>query len=113
LKDKQALSLQVEQDREAYVAGRIAQLKQALDEVDGLAAPGELPDAAVGESGLEITLLTNSVPEEASVLMRRAYALLLHIKITDLLLEVDGWTGFSQHFTHIKTGNPQRISSCC
>jgi TnpA family transposase len=52
--------------------------------------------------------LTNSVPEEASVLMRRAYALLPHIKITDLLLEVDRWTGFSQHFTHIKTGEPAK-----
>jgi hypothetical protein len=108
LKDKQALSLPVEQDRDAYVAGRIAQLKQALDEVDGLAARGELPDAAVSESGLKITPLTNSVPEEASVLMRRAYALLPHIKITDLLLEVDRWTGFSRHFTHIKTGEPAK-----
>jgi TnpA family transposase len=108
LKDKQALSLPVEQDRDAYVAGRIAQLKQALEEVDGLAARGELPDAAVSESGLKITPLTNSVPEEASVLMRRAYALLPHIKITDLLLEVDRWTGFSRHFTHIKTGEPAK-----
>jgi hypothetical protein len=38
--------------------------------------------------------------------MRQAYALLPHIKITDLLLEVDRWTGFSQHFTHLKTGQP-------
>ena len=36
--------------------------------------------------------------------MRQAYALLPHIKITDLL--VDRWTGFSQHFTHLKTGQP-------
>jgi hypothetical protein len=40
--------------------------------------------------------------------MRRAYALLPHIKITDLLLEVDRWTGFSRHFTHIKTGEPAK-----
>ena len=38
--------------------------------------------------------------------MRQAYALLPHIKITDLLLEVDRWTGFSRHFTHLKTGQP-------
>ena len=36
--------------------------------------------------------------------MRRAYALLPHIKFIDLLLEVDRWTGFSKHFTHLKTG---------
>ena len=99
---------EVEQDRDAYVAGRIAQLKQSLDEVDGLTARGELPDAAVNESGLKITPLANTAPEEASVLMRRAYSLLPHITITDLLLEVDRWTGFSRHFTHLKTGEPAK-----
>ena len=38
--------------------------------------------------------------------MRQAYALLPHVKITDLLLEVDRWTGFGRHFTHLKTGQP-------
>jgi len=36
--------------------------------------------------------------------MQRAYSLLPHIKITDLLIEVDSWTGFTNHFTHIKNG---------
>ena len=108
LRTKQSLSLPVELDGDAYVAKRIAQLKQSLDEVDGLASRGELPDAAVSESGLKITPLTNTVPEEASVLMRHAYSLLPHIKITDLLLEVDRWTGFSKHFTHLKTGEPAK-----
>jgi len=35
-----------------------------LDEVNGLAARGELPDAAVSESGLKITGLANTVPEK-------------------------------------------------
>jgi TnpA family transposase len=108
LRTSQGLSLPVEHNGDAYVAGRISLLKQSLDEVNGLAARGELPDAAVSESGLKITPLTNAVPEEASVLMRRAYALLPHIKITDLLLEVDHWTGFSKHFTHLKTGEPAK-----
>jgi TnpA family transposase len=46
-----------------------------------------------------------AVPEEADALMRQAYALLPHLKITDLLLEVDGWTGFTRHFTHMKTND--------
>jgi TnpA family transposase len=36
--------------------------------------------------------------------MQQAYALLPHIKITELLMEVDEWTGFTRHFTHIKNG---------
>jgi hypothetical protein len=38
--------------------------------------------------------------------VRLPRALLPHIKITDLLLEVDRWTGFSRHFTHLKTEQP-------
>jgi hypothetical protein len=49
--------------------------------------------------------LNNSVPDEADILMQRAYALLPHVKITELLLEVDEWTGFTRHFTHLKSGD--------
>jgi len=44
----------------------------------------------------------------APVQPRSGYALLPHIKITDLLLEVDHWTGFSKHFTHLKSGEPAK-----
>ncbi len=81
LQAQQRLSLPVEHDGDTYVAGRVALLKQSLDEVDGLAARGELPDVAVSVSGLKISPLTNTVPDEASVLMRRAYALLPHTKL--------------------------------
>ena len=88
--------------------GRIALLKQSFDEVDGLAARGELPDAAVSESGLKITPLTKTGPEKANVLMRCASTLLPHIKITDLLLEVDHRTGSSRHFYHLKSAEPAK-----
>jgi len=39
--------------------------------------------------------LANAVPDEADVPMRRAYALLPHVKITELLLEVEEWTRFT------------------
>jgi TnpA family transposase len=64
-----------------------------------------LPDAQINEAGLKITPLTNAVPEAADTLMRQAYALLPHVKITELLLEVDAWTNFTRHFTHLKTGD--------
>ncbi|MFH7090912.1 Tn3 family transposase [Klebsiella pneumoniae] len=31
--------------------------------------------------------------------------LLPHVKITELLMELDEWTGFTRHFTHLKTGD--------
>ena len=32
-------------------------------------------------------------------------ALLPRVRITELLLEVDGWTDFTRHFTHLKSGD--------
>jgi hypothetical protein len=29
--------------------------------------------------------------------------ILPHVKITELLLEVDEWTGFTRHFAHLKS----------
>lgn len=55
---------------------------------------------------LRLTPLSNHVPEEADTLMRKAYSLVPHAKITDLLLEVDQWTGFTKHFTHLKSNDP-------
>lgn len=78
-------------------------LEQQLETVDRLAKADELPDAIITESGLKITPLANSVPAEAQALMRQAYGLMPRVKITDLLLEVDGWTGFTRHFRHLKS----------
>jgi hypothetical protein len=34
--------------------------------------------------------------------------MLPHVKITDLLMEVDHWTGFTRHFVHLKTTDPAK-----
>jgi hypothetical protein len=49
-----------------------------------LAARHELPDAEITEGTLKVTPLVNTVPE-AYTLMRQAYAMLPHVKVTDLL----------------------------
>ena len=42
-------------------------------------------------------------PDTAQTLIDQTAMLLPHIKITELLMEVDEWTGFTRHFTHLKT----------
>jgi hypothetical protein len=51
------------------------------------------------------------VPEAAQQLIDQTATMLPHIKITELLLEVDAWTGFTGHFTHLKTGELARDKS--
>jgi TnpA family transposase len=102
------LPLAVVTDCEPYLRDRLLLLEQQLEAVNRLAKADALPDAIITESGLKITPLTNSVPEAADTLMQQAYSLLPHLKITELLMEVDGWTGFTGHFTHIKSGDVAR-----
>lgn len=52
-------------------------------------------DAIIGQSGLKITPLETIVPERAQALINLTSAMLPHVKITELLLEVEEWTGFS------------------
>lgn len=100
------LPLPVEPDGERYLAERMEHLREELSSVNALAEQGNLPDAGITNGVLKVMPLSNLVPEEATAAMRRVYALLPHIRITELLLEVDRWTGFSGHFTHLKTGEP-------
>ena len=103
--EQQELGLAVETDCEHFLEARFAHLARELATVERLATANALPDAAITSSGrLKITPLDNAVPDEAEALMQQAYSLLPHLKITELLLEVDGWTGFTRHFTHLKSG---------
>jgi TnpA family transposase len=102
LRDNKRLGLLVSTDGEAYLQARLEGLKARLKTVNELALNDNLPDAKINETGLKITPLVNTVPVEADSLMQKVYALLPHVKITELLAEVDGWTNFSRHFTHLK-----------
>ena len=47
-----------------------------------------------------------STPKEVEALSELLYGVLPRIRITDLLEEVDRWTGFTDSFTHLRTGLP-------
>ena len=99
------LPLAVVTDCDQYLQNRLALLEQQLATVNRLAAANDLPDASITESGLKITPFDTVVPDAAQSLIDQAAMLLPHVKITELLMEVDGWTGFTRHFTHLKTGD--------
>lgn len=102
-KQQHDLGLAIETECDRFLEHRLAILETELRKTELLASQNELPDATITDHGLKITPLANAVPDEAEHLMRQVYALLPHLKITDLLVEVDAWTDFTRHFTHLKT----------
>ena len=105
LKLASELPLAVTTDCDKYLHDRLLLLEQQLATANRLAASNDLPDAIITESGLKVTPLDAAVPDTAQALIDQAAALLPHVKITELLMEVDEWTGFTRHFTHLKTGD--------
>jgi TnpA family transposase len=105
LKLTSELPLVVASGCDQYLDERLSLLEQQLATVNRMAAANDLPDAFITASGLKITPLDAAVPDAARALIDQSAALLPHVKITELLMEVDEWTGFTRHFTHLKTND--------
>ncbi|MET4095737.1 Tn3 family transposase [Arthrobacter sp. UYCu712] len=91
-----------------YLEGRLALLQDRLKEVNELAARDELPGVLVTDKGVKITPFETIVPAHAQPLIDQASAMFPRIRITDLLMEVDTWTGFTNQFTSLKSGHPSK-----
>jgi TnpA family transposase len=99
------LPLAVPTDCDQYLKERLTLLEAQLAKANLMALANELPDAIITTAtGLKITPLDAAVPDTAQALIDQSAALLPHVKITELLMEVDGWTDFTKHFTHLKSG---------
>jgi hypothetical protein len=100
LKKNQALP---QMDCTQYLNERLELLEKRLAHINKLAAEDALPDATITATGLKITPIETSIPKNAKSFVDKATALLPHVKITELLLEVDQWTNFTEYFTHLKS----------
>ena len=102
------LGIALEADGNHYLEQRLGALEAKLRQVDTLAKSGQLIGVDMAEELLSITPPKKAVPHAAEVLEDEACALLPHVKVTDLLLEVDRWCDFTRHFTHQRTDQPNR-----
>ncbi len=91
---------------EDWRAEKTKRLEIRLREVDALAAAGELPEASLTEEGLSISPIRKNENEVADGIVRRLYAMLPRLRITELLAEVHAWTEFANRFVHLRTGAP-------
>lgn len=89
-----------------WLAERKARLDARLKDLGRAARTGAIPGGIIENGALHIDRLKADTPEGAEDLVLDLYQQLPLARITDLLLEVDGRTGFSEAFTHLRTGAP-------
>jgi TnpA family transposase len=105
LTEKQQTRLTVSSDAEVYLAAKQQEIAQKLTVLQE--SIGKIEGSLIlDEKGhLHLPQLEKAVPEEVERLKKRVYALLPHLPLADVLLEVDNWTGFLRHFTHLTSGD--------
>lgn len=106
MRQQGSLPVAVETDVERYLAERLTSLRERLATIEAKAAAGTLPGVVLDGGSLRISPPAACVPEAAEVLKRRLYDRLPRIRVTELLAEVDGWTRFTDGFTHLRSGEP-------
>lgn len=99
------VTLNVPLDFGAYWPDQALDLQVQLEQVDALAAAGTLPGGRFVNGQLKTRPLRNVIPAEVPALTRLLYARIPRVKITDLMLELDGWINFTAAFTNLRSGS--------
>ena len=89
-----------------WLAERKARLVEDLDRLAGAAHHGRIPGGAIENGELRIGRPASAMPADVDELVLDLYRRLPEVRITDILLEVDAATGFTDAFTHLRTGAP-------
>jgi len=94
--------------RDRYLRDRLTLLEERLDKVSRLASTNALPGVTITDAGLEIAPPGAAPPGTARARIEQAAMRLPRVKLGELLMEVDEWTGFTRHFVRLKDGKPAK-----
>ena len=104
MREEGPLPIAVDTDVETYLRQQRQLLNDGLADLSRLAAAGELDDVELTGAGFSVTPHKAMFPDIAKSLKLKVESRLPAIRITDLLLEVDDRTEFSNAFTHLRSG---------
>lgn len=98
--------LSVPFDPHEWISDRKEKIEKGLKRLSKAAHAGALPNGSIKNGTLRIERLNANVPSNADELILDLYKRMPEIRITDLLIQVDAKTNFTEAFTHLRTGVP-------
>ena len=101
-------SLPVPASPHDWLAERRFALDEGLRRLAAAARAGAPASESIEDSVLRVERTEAAVPDGAADLVADLYRRLPESRITDILLEVDDATRFTEAFTHLRTGEPCR-----
>ena len=101
-------SLPVPASPHDWLAERKFALDEGLHRLDAAARAGAIAGVSIDNGMLRIERMEAAVPDGAADLVTDLYRRMPDVRITDILLQVDNATWFTEAFTHLRTGSPCR-----
>ena len=89
---------------EQWLADRRAWMEVGLKRLAHAARTGTIPGGSIENGVLRIDRLSANPPPGAEEMILDLYKRLPEVRITDILLDVDKTTDFTEAFTHLRTG---------
>ena len=102
------LSIAIKPDPDEYPAQRSEELHRELATVNRMISRGKLQNARIEDGEFEVLQRQDLQPKGIKEFTQKVYEQMPQVRPTDLLLEVTSWTGFTQRFIHLNTGEPAK-----
>jgi TnpA family transposase len=91
---------------EAWIADRKAKINSGLVRLAKAARSGTISGGSIENGVLHVDRLSANAPHGADEMILDLYKRMPEVRITDILMDVDATTGFTDAFTHLRTGVP-------